>query len=81
MNVAAAVKWIVETNVSPSRRCSGVCPTAGPGRAVGHRATSSAARPARMLSVLSRLISATLYVIRNTAIAHSVPTKSSRTPE
>ena len=56
MNVAAAVKWIAETNVSPSRRCSGVVRLAGRPLAPTRRGP-------------------------NTAIAHRVPTKSSRTPE
>jgi hypothetical protein len=34
-----------------------------------------------MLSVLSSVRSAALYVRRKTPIAHSVPTKTSRTPE
>jgi hypothetical protein len=50
------------------------------GRLVGNRATTTTLSPASRLSVLSRLLSATLYVNRKTPMALSPPTNSSRAP-
>ena len=57
------------------------CRLLAAGRPVGSSATRPTATPASVLSVLSSVRSATLYVTRNTPIALSVPTKTSRTPE
>ena len=53
MKTAAAKKWTRSTVASPRRSWSGVKLTPSPGRPVGNSATSTAAKPATVLSLLS----------------------------
>jgi hypothetical protein len=66
---------------SPNLTWKGVSVTPSPGRSVGKTATSIAARPASELRRPSQEKSRSLYTTRNTPIAQSPPTKSSRRPE